>query len=249
VNQGGRYAIDFERLDDCLCRSRALLFCSPHNPVGRVWSREEYGRVAALCEHHGVLLLADEIHSDLIMPGGPKNIPSMTLGGDVGKFTVTMLSATKTFNLAQNGIAFIYTENSVFETKIRALMTAMHLGAMNVFAAAAVEAAYEHGGEWLDQVLAYIQGNYRRVVERIASTMPQLSVSPLEGTYLVWVDCRRLGVPPAEFFERNAKIYGDDGILFGADGEGYYRLNLATPRCVVDEMLARTERAYRARLS
>jgi len=248
INADGRYEIDFDRLDGCLCRSKALLLCSPHNPVGRVWSREELDRIASLCEARGVVLLSDEIHSNLIMPGA-KNIAALTLAGNVKAFAVTLLSATKTFNLAQSGIAFIYTENPSFEAKIRAIMNEMHLGAMNVFAATAVQAAYEHGAGWLDQVLAYVHDNYRVVAQRIAKTMPRLVLSPLEGTYLAWVDCRRLGVPASVFFEKEAKIYGDDGLLFGAEGEGFYRLNIATPRCVVDDMLDRMEKAYRARVS
>ena len=245
LNVDGRYEIDFADLEDCLCRSKVLLACSPHNPVGRVWTRDELLRILALCERHDVLFLSDEIHSDLILPGY-RHTPLLTLGEVAKKRSVIMLSATKTFNLAQAGMAFIYTENPVYEAKIRKMMTSLHLGAMNVFAAVAVQAAYEHGAGWLDQVLSYVRENERIVAARILGTMPEIRISPLEGTYLLWVDCRRLGVPVADFFEQEARIYGDDGALFGDGGEGFYRLNIATPRCVVIDMLDRMERAYRA---
>ncbi|MFA5007084.1 MAG: PatB family C-S lyase [Candidatus Izemoplasmatales bacterium] len=247
IVEDGRYRIDFADLDARLSRSKVLLACSPHNPVGRVWTMDELSRILALCEKHGTILLSDEIHSDLILPGST-HTAALTLGEKAKELTVVMLSATKTFNLAQAGMAFIYTENSAYETKIRRFMENLHLGAMNVFAAAAVEAAYRHAGDWLDQVLVYVEGNERVVRARIAATMPKLAPVPLEGTYLLWVDCRRLGSAYRDFFEKEAKVYGDDGALFGTEGEGFYRLNIATPRCVVDEMLARMERAYRARI-
>jgi len=247
IVEDGRYRIDFDDLDGCLARSKVLLACSPHNPVGRVWTKDELVRILALCEKHGAILLSDEIHSDLILPGSV-HTPALTLGGKAKDRAVVMLSATKTFNLAQAGMAFMYTEKPIYEAKIRKFMEGLHLGAMNCFAAAAVEAAYRHAGGWLDQVLAYVQDNERIVRARMAATMPKLTVSPLEGTYLLWVDCRRLGSGYRDFFEKEAKVYGDDGALFGTEGEGFYRLNVATPRCVVDEMLLRMERAYRARM-
>jgi len=243
IENKGIYEIDFADLDRCLARSAVLLLCSPHNPVCRVWTREELGRIAVMCERHGVILLADEIHSDLIMPGY-QNIPFMSLGNKVSSFSVTLLSATKTFNLAQTGMAFIITGNREYEIKIRRLMDSLHLGAQNVFAAVAVQAAYEHGADWLDQVLAYVHQNERLVRERMAKTTPKIVLSPLEGTYLLWLDCRALGVAMTTFFEKEAKIYGDDGGLFGPGGEGHYRLNIAASRPVVIEMLDRLEKAY-----
>jgi len=248
INVDGRYEIDFADLDRCLGRSRVLLACSPHNPVGRVWTRDELQRILDLCERHDAIFLSDEIHSDLILPGFT-HTPALLLGEIAKKRSVIMLSATKTFNLAQAGMAFMYTENPIYEAKIRKMMEIYHLGAMNVFAAVAVRAAFEHGSDWLDQVLSYVRENCRIVAERITRTMPKLRMSPLEGTYLLWIDGRRLGVSVPAFFEQEARVYGDDGALFGDAGEGFYRLNIATPRCVVYDMLDRMEKAYRACVS
>ncbi|HAQ56807.1 MAG TPA: aminotransferase [Acholeplasmatales bacterium] len=248
INVDGRYEIDFADLDRCLSRSRVLLACSPHNPVGRVWTRGELEHILALCERHDAILISDEIHSDLILPGFA-HTPILTFGDIARQRSVVMLSATKTFNLAQTGMAFMYSENPVYEAKIRKMMGSLHLGAVNVFAAVMVQAAYEHGSDWLEQVLSYVHENERIVAERIGRTMPDIRISPLEGTYLLWVDCRRLGIPVSVFFEKEARIYGDDGALFGEGGEGFYRLNIATPRCVVADMLDRMEQAYHACMS
>jgi len=123
-------------------------------------------------------------------------------------------------------------------------MDSMHLGSMNIFATTAVNAAYEDGEDWLDQVLAYIHKNYLYIKNTIETHYPKIKILPLEGTYLMWFDCRELGVPVTEFFEKSGHILGEDGIMFGPHGQGYYRLNIATSRIIIDEMLKRLNHAY-----
>jgi len=243
INNNGIYEVDFVQFEACLAKSKVFLHCSPHNPSGRVWTLSEQVRMAELCEKHHVLVISDEIHSDLIMPGY-KHIPFLIAYPKAKEFTVTMLSATKTFNLAHNGMAFIMPITNQRHHQIKSLMDSMHLGSMNIFATTAVNAAYEAGEEWLDQVLAYIYKNYLHIKNTVETHYPKIKILPLEGTYLMWFDCRKLGIPVTELFEKAGHILGEDGILFGPHGKGYYRLNIATSRIIIDEMLHRLDKAY-----
>jgi len=244
INQDNRYVIDFANLETCFSRSKVFLMCSPHNPAGRVWTHEELEKIAALAERYDVMVIADEIHSDLIMPGH-RHIPFGSLGSRIAQRTITLLSSTKTFNLAQAGMSFMIVPNPEMASVLRHEMCRFHLGAQNVFAAVMVQAAYEHGDDWLDQVLTYIHQNYLFICDTLTQKMPDIKLLPLEGTYLIWLDCRNLPVCVTEFFENQAHVLGEDGILFGPEGAGYYRINIATPRSNIEKMLAGMEESYR----
>lgn len=243
INENGRYLIDFASLEECLKNSKVLLLCSPHNPSGRVWTSVELKRINALAKKYHVLVISDEIHSDLIMPGF-KHIPFITLDKETASYTITLLSATKTFNIAQSGMSFIISENQGYLKKIREAMTSFHLGSQNVFATVMVEAAFRDGSTWLDQVIPYINDNYLHIKQTLETKMPKIKILPLEGTYLAWLDCRALKKSVVDLFENDAHILGEDGILFGSEGAGYYRLNIATQRKTIDKMLERLETAY-----
>ncbi len=243
LNTENGFVIDYEDLDRCLAKSKVYLHCSPHNPTGRVWTIEEQKKIAELCEKHHVLVISDEIHSDLIMPGY-KHIPFMDITQKSRDYTVTMISATKTFNLANNGVAFIIPGNDSMYTLIKDYQESLHLNSMNIFASTAVLAAYESGDEWLGEVIDYVDSNYRLIKNFIETKLPKIKVTQLQGTYLMWLDCRKLGQPVVDFFESTAKILGEDGILFGPAGQGYYRLNIASPKSVINEVLSRIETAY-----
>lgn len=244
INYDNRYSIDFDNLEACFSRSKVFLMCSPHNPAGRVWTHEELERIAALAERYDVMIIADEIHSDLIMPGY-RHIPFSSLGSKTADRTITLLSSTKTFNLAQAGMSFMVTQNRQWASILRGEMCRFHLGAQNVFAAVMVQAAYEHGEDWLNQVLTYINGNYLLIRDVLTQKMPEIKILPLEGTYLIWLDCRNLPACVTDFFENQAHILGEDGSLFGPEGAGYYRINIATPRRNIEKMLAGMEETYR----
>jgi cysteine-S-conjugate beta-lyase len=243
INQNNHYEIDYADLEVCLSQSKVFLHCSPHNPTGRVWSLEEQLRIAELCEKYHVLVISDEIHSDLIMPGR-RHIPFNAVSPKTKDYTVTLLSATKTFNLAHNGVAFIMPGTLKQYELIKQTMDCLHLGAMNIFATTAVQTAYQEGEEWLDQVIPYVHDNYLHVKKFIEEKTPEITVMPMEGTYLMWLDCRKLAVSVVELFEKHGKILGEDGILFGPKGAKYYRLNIATSRIIIDQMLKRLEKAY-----
>lgn len=243
INTENGFIIDFDDLDQCLAKSKVYLHCSPHNPTGRVWTMEEQKNIAELCEKHHVLVISDEIHSDLIMPGF-KHIPFMEVNADARNYTVTMISATKTFNIANNGVAFIIPGNDSMYALIKDYQESLHLNSMNIFASTAVLAAFESGEEWLEEVIDYVQSNYLLIKKFIESNLPKIKVAELQGTYLMWLDCRELGQPVVDFFEATAKILGEDGILFGQAGQGYYRLNIASPKSIINEVLKRIENAY-----
>jgi cystathionine beta-lyase len=157
---------------------------------------------------------------------------------------ITMLSCTKTFNIAQSGMAFLVSENPSYIQKIRDSLTANHLGAPNVFASVMAQAGFTYGANWLDQVIAYVWENYRFIQRILTEKMPKIILMPLEGTYLIWLDGRKLQVPIADFFENDAHVLGVDGKLFGDEGEGYYRINIAAPRKTIKKMLKKLEMAY-----
>ncbi len=244
INRNNHYEIDFDDLERCLSQSKVFVHCSPHNPTGRVWTLSEQKRIAELCEKYHVLVISDEIHSDLIMPGF-SHIPFMSVSHLAPSYTITTISATKTFNLAHNGMAFMAPGNPIHYEKIKHVIESMHLGSMNIFAMTAVKAAYESGEDWLDSMLKYVYDNYRFVKERFEKTMKRIVVNPLEGTYLVWLDCRNLDQSVVDFFETNGRVYGEDGILFGPAGEKYYRMNIATSRLVLEDVVNRLETTYR----
>lgn len=243
INKDNRYEIDFANLEECLKKSKILLLCSPHNPAGRVWTLDELQKINALAKKYHNLVISDEIHSDLIMPGY-KHIPYITLDEETKNYTITLLSSTKTFNIAQSGFSFMISENQEYLAKIREAMASYHLGSQNVFATAMVEAAFREGADWVDRLLPYIFKNYQLIKQTIEIKMPKIKILPLEGTYLIWLDCREMNKPVVDLFEKEAHILGEDGILFGSEGAGYYRINIASPRKTIVKMLERLEKAY-----
>lgn len=240
----GKYTIDFENLETCMKRSKVLLLCNPHNPVGRVFTEAELKRIYNLAVKYDILVVSDEIHADVLMEGH-KHIPFVTIDPEASKRTITLVSATKTFNLAQAGMAFIIAGEKTHYDQLKHALASWHLGAPNVLAVQMVEAAYRHGDDWLDQVTHYVEGNYHYLKEAVETTMPRIRILPLEGTYLCWFDMRRIAVSVVEFFETRGRIRGEDGILFGAEGEGFYRLNLATPRANIETVVKRMQAVYR----
>jgi putative C-S lyase len=246
INDGGRYSMDFEKLAALArdAKTTALILCSPHNPVGRVWTRAELSRLAEICLENGVFVISDEIHFDLVMPGF-RHTPLASLSADIAARTITCTAPSKTFNLAGLNHSNIIVPDAKtrerFENELRSAATPMQ----TPYAFAACRAGYERGLGWLSQLIGHIDGNRKYVEDFCAERIPEIIPSRLEGTYLQWLDLRAFG-KTADELERTMiahDLFFDEGRVFGAEGEGFERMNLACPRFVVEGAMARFEAA------
>ena len=243
----GRYDMDFEDLERKAADPavKLAILCSPHNPVGRVWAADELRRFGEICQRNGVIVIADEIHGDLILPGN-----TFTAYGTLGKVfeqqAIICTAASKTFNLAGLHCSNIMIADEALREGLAGTIRTNGLSGMNPFSLLATETAYREAEGWLDAVLDYIAGNAARVAEVMAKRAPMITVSPLQGTYLQWFDCRALGLDAAELEDlmlKKARVYLDEGYIFGPEGVGFERINLACPRQIVDLALERITEA------
>jgi cystathionine beta-lyase len=243
---GMRWQIDFEGLERVIdSRTRMLILCSPHYPVSRVWTRSELQRLVEICTRKKIVIVSDEIHCDLVMPGF-KHIPIASLSLEASQCTVTLVAATKTFNLAGLGGSLAIIEDPEMRRRFDATQHAVFAGPANVFAATASEAAWRSAEPWLNELLLYLEANYRLCVSFLAERFPAVTVFPLEGTYLAFLDMRPLGLTDDELSDRLLRTGGvwlDEGRKFGRGGQGFQRLNLACPRAVLSDGLKRITRA------
>lgn len=249
IENGGRYEIDYKLLEEKArdIKNTAVLFCNPHNPVGRVWSAEELARVAEICCNNGVFIIDDEIHNDLIMPECRHTVMA-NIGERVKNNIAVCTAPSKTFNLAGVQCSNIIIPNDEIRTRalIRNKMNMqMHL---NIFAYAACTAAYNECEEWLDELIEVISDNAKCVETFMENNFPEIKVYPLEGTYLQWLDMRSLGMTHIELREmlENAGIYLDNGEMFGPLGRGFQRINLACAKSTIERMLERFKKAVEA---
>jgi cysteine-S-conjugate beta-lyase len=222
--------------------SRLLLLCNPHNPVGRVFSRDELQEIADVCVRRNLILCSDEIHAGLILDPDNRHIPVASLGEEIAQRTVTLMSASKTFNLPALGCAYAIASNPDVRAKLKKAMAGIvhHVGLMGYVA---TEAAYRDGKEWQIALIEYLRGN-RDLVEREISKMTGLRIRHAQATYLSWIDARNLGVgDPVKFFN-DAGVGLYDGAMFGAPG--FLRLNFACPRALLEKALERMARAVEA---
>lgn len=239
----GRYEIDFEELEQLLDQEQPKLFilCSPHNPVGRVWSREELERLGRLCFDRGVLVVADEIHCDFTYPDHP-HTPFLSLGPEFEQNAIACTAPSKTFNLAGLQCSNIFIPNPQLRKTFERELAAQGMSGNNTPGRAACQAVYEQGEPWLEELLVYLRGNYEFLRDFVARELPQLKVFPLEGTYLAWVDARGLGLDKAgleDLLRNKARVWLSDGAGYGQDGEGFWRFNLACPRKTLAAALER----------
>jgi cystathionine beta-lyase len=238
----GYYRMNLDELEGQLKTGvKMLILCSPHNPAGRVWTRAELQSLGNLCLRYGVTVLADEIHSDLIL-AGHCHIPAATLSPEIAANTVTFLSPSKTFNIAGTYTSLVALPDPVKHAKYRAVTEALDISAGNMFGLAAAEAAYLTGEDWLDELLPYLEANADFLVGYVKKHMPGVKVRKPEGTYLAWLDFRELFANHAElksFLVDKAKVGLNDGLAFGEPGRGFARLNFACPRAVLAEGLDR----------
>ncbi|TVQ40685.1 MAG: putative C-S lyase [Spirochaetaceae bacterium] len=239
----GEYRMDFEQLERVIDdRTRLLLLCSPHNPVGRVWRRDELERLADIALRHDLLVFSDEIHGDLVYQGY-QHVPFASLGPEVAERTITGIAPSKTFNIAGLKASVIITPNARLRTAFdQAQERVFGLYTANVFAIAAAEAAYRDGGAWLDQALDYLGNNIDYTYRRLREHIPQVSATQPQGTFLMWLDFSRLGMTQQELRETifcGARVGLNDGLSFGPGGDQHMRLNIGCPRSMVAEGLSR----------
>jgi len=242
---GGRYTMDPVRLEQCArSGARALLLCSPHNPVGRAWTPDELEDVLRVARRYDLTVIADEVHGDLALPGASHH-PLGNLAR-VGDRIITVLSPSKTFNLQGLGLSVMVAPRADLRATLRKTVAALHLGDANPFAVAAGEAAWREGDQWLDALLAYLAGTRDLVADRLRTRIPAIRLAPPEAGYLLWLDCRALGMGDdalRDFFVRRCRLGLNPGADFGLGGSGFMRMNIGTPRQNVEAALASIEAA------
>jgi cysteine-S-conjugate beta-lyase len=261
VNNGlkfinGRYEMDYADLESkflakpgmlpAASRIKAIILCNPHNPVGRLWEREELIRMGEIIIRHGAVIISDEIHCEILFRGC-RHTPFASISEEFAQNCLVCMSPSKTFSLAGLEVSSIIIPNK----KLRDLFTNTRTGILpgpNLFGYTALEAAFRDGDEWLQQVLDYLQGNLDLMLAYFAKFIPRIQVIRPQGTYLVWLDCRGLGMDNLalrKFMREKARVGLDDGFLFGEGGSGFQRMNIACPRSILEEALGRIARAVR----
>lgn len=246
--ENGRYYFDFEdlkaRIDD---KTKMLLLSSPHNPGGMVWTKEELTELGRICKEKGVIIVSDEIHSDLIYPGH-KHIPLPSISEELAEITVVCMAPNKTFNIAGLSSAFLVIPQKKMRVRYERLLNVLHVQGGNIFGTVATEAAYTYGEEWLGELLEYLQGNLKYLNEFMADRLPKIKVMQPESTFLVWLDFRDYGLSEKEMKDvlvNKAGVAMNVGSTFGTGGEGFFRMNIGCPLSTLQEGLERIEKALR----
>jgi cystathionine beta-lyase len=245
---GERYTMDLDGLEKIKGhRIKLMILSNPHNPVGRVWSREELKGLGEYCVKNDIVLVSDEVHSDLIYKGY-KHIPTASVSEEIARQTLTCIAPSKTFNLAGLKSSVIIIPNEKLRSAYNTTLGNLSLGGDNTFGLAALEAAYQDGEEWVDALLDYLEENLALCLDWFRDNIPEIKVIRPEGTYLVWLDCRKLKMTNEEldaFFKEKARLWLDDGPMFGEGGQGFQRINIACPRSTLIKALDRIEKAVR----
>lgn len=245
------YEMDFDALERCAAdpRAKVMLLCNPHNPAGRVWTPDELTRLGNICLRNGVTVVADEIHCELVYQGF-KYTPFASLSDAFLHRSVTCVSPSKAFNIAGLQIANIVAFDNDLRSRIDKAININEVCDVNPFGVAATIAAYNEGEEWLNQLVDYLHGNYEAMAEFCRRELPEFPITRLEGTYLVWMDCSSLGMP-SDVLEHalldDARLWLNAGTMYGAEGEGYMRWNIACPRSVMLDGLNRFLNFVRSR--
>ena len=244
LNEEGKYEIDFDDLREKakISTNKLLILSNPHNPVGRVWTEDELRKVGEICLENNVLVVSDEIHCDLIMPGY-KHTTFANICEEFADNTITCISPSKTFNIAGMQSSNIFIKNEKLREKyLEELLKTAQFNGLNILGFKATEIAYTQCDEWLNQLIELIDTNRKVLTEFIETNIPQIKVINMEGTYLQWIDCRGLGIDYKELERINifeAELFTDEGYIFGEEGIGFERLNLACPTSVIMDALER----------
>jgi cystathionine beta-lyase len=246
-DESGRYHIDYEDFENKITSENVKLFilCNPHNPVGRVWTLEELNKVGEICLKHGVIVVSDEIHFDFVFEG--THHVFSTVNDSFRDISVICTSPSKTFNVAGLQVSNIIIENTELRRRFRKQLNKSGYSQVGLAGLVACEAAYKNGDEWLDAVLAYIKANAVYTRKFVEERLPKVKMSWLEGTYLVWLDFNAYGLADSELNRRmlyDAGLWLDGGSIFGKDGEGFQRINIACPRETLKTALERIEKYF-----
>ncbi|MCM1145184.1 MAG: pyridoxal phosphate-dependent aminotransferase [Blautia sp.] len=249
LTKDGKYIIDFEDFERKIVEEKIPLFflCSPHNPVGRVWTEEELLKIGEICLKHHVIVVSDEIHEDFVW-GNRKHLVFANLRKELEEISIVCTSPAKTFNLAGLQVSNILIPDGKLRSRFKKQIAAAGYSQLNVIGLTACEAAYRCGSGWYKAMMEYVQANIRFMKEYLERELPQLTMIETEGTYLVWVDFRRLGLSETELEElivQKANLWLDSGAIFGKAGEGFERFNVACPRVILEKALAQLKEAVR----
>jgi cystathionine beta-lyase len=249
IYEDGKYTIDFEDLEAKAKKPKAkmLILCNPHNPTGRVFTKEELTRIGEICVRNNVIIASDEVHCDMVYKPH-QHICIASISEAIAQNTITCLSPSKTFNMAGLQISVNVISTPQMREKYSKELVSRDSKRPNIFGMAAFRAAYESGEEWLEKLLAYIKGNLDYLTDYLEKNIPSLKVVRPEGTYLAWIDCTGLGLSGqalGDFFAKNANIFISSGIGFGVEGTSFIRVNLACPRSTIRETLDRMKKAIR----
>jgi len=245
--ENSRYVMDYEDLEKKIdARTKMIILCSPHNPIGRVWKRSELEKLVDVCSRKDILIVSDEIHSDLIL-GKIKHTCIASLSDEASRRTITLTAPSKTFNIAGLKTSnIIIPEKKLREAYMNILVNNGY--GSNIFGLTAAEAAYSKGEAWLEELLEYLRANLKLLEEYISTKIPELKVFPVEGTYLPWIDCKELCLDDPQLndlFLKDAKLWLDTGTMFGSGGSGFMRINIACPRSLLIQALERLENAVK----
>lgn len=237
----GKYTIDFEDFERKITENQVKLFilCNPHNPVGRVWTKEELVRLGDICLKHNVIVVSDEIHQDFIYEGYKHEV-FMNLKKEYEDITITCTAPSKTFNLAGLQISNVFIANPEIRKKVKSEINKVGYSQLNIAGIVACEAAYTEGREWLEELKCYLKDNLDFLRDFLVTYIPQIRLIEPEGTYLVWIDFRGLGLDEderQEFIVKKANLWLDSGTMFGSTGEGFERINIACPRSILQQAL------------
>lgn len=242
----GEYVMDLDHLESLIDeKTKLLILCNPHNPVGRVWKQEELESLGTICLKHNLIILSDEIHSDLILKGN-KHIPLASISKELADITVTSMAPSKTFNVAGLASSIAIISNTGLQVKFKHLPNSLHLSSGNLFGVTAFEAAYANGENWLCQLLDYLDYNFNFLQSYVSEHIREIKVVRLEGTYLAWLDCANLKKRVnnlTDFFVKEAKVGFSKGSDFGPGGDDFMRINIGCQTSVIKEALLRVKNA------
>ena len=248
VEKDGHYTIDFKDFESKIIAGKVKLFllCSPHNPVGRVWTKEELLQISDICQRHNVRIVADEIHHEFIRKGYHHTVLA-SLSPEIAQNVITCTSPSKTFNLAGLQVSNIFIENETLRQKFKRELAASGYSQPNCLGLFAAQAAYEHGQEWLCQLRDYLESNYQKTKEFLKQELPKVRLIEPEGTYLLWLDFSAYGLTDRQLDDRiihQANLWLDSGQIFGASGSGFQRINIACPWPILKNGLEHLAKAF-----
>ncbi|PBH89688.1 MalY/PatB family protein [Clostridioides difficile] len=243
--ENGNYIMDYEDIENKIKDVKLFILCNPHNPVGRVWTKDELKKLGDICLKHNVKIISDEIHSDIILKKH-KHIPMASISKEFEKNTITCMAPTKTFNIAGLQSSYVILPDEKYYKLLDDAFTRIDIKRNNCFSLVATEASYNNGESWLESFLEYLESNIDFAIKYINENMPKLKVRKPEGTYLLWVDFSALGLSDEELesiLVQKGKVALNQGNSFGIGGSGYQRINLACPRSMLEEALIRIKNA------